>query len=280
MFAVGANSIGGAISSVASGATATIVKVTTDTTVIKAVDAIAANAYWSVAGSAGEVVLGNDSVTFADEAGTIRADSSGSIVGGLTPTSGNVAVNAVGDHTVTVGSASWTADLTDDNATLNAVFDPEGNVTINAIASATDAGKGGFALNISGGASRSISMAGAVADTLALENGQTFSTAVTSLPTAANGIAKGSTWLVSGGSGVRSVKVGDGTYQFAKATDSVYGNLTASSVNGASISAVSNLTGDVTVTADAISGTRCGYLRFNRCKCITCGNGCFECCGG
>ena len=242
VFSVGDGASGGAVA-LASGSTASVVSQSTDSSVIKAVDALAANGRWTVASSAGAVQLGNDTVAFDSVQGTITAGATGAQAALFNPESGNVTINAVGDHDALgiISGSSWDVDLEDDSAaTINAVLDASGNITVNS-------GTGAGTMLLSGGQARTV--VGAAGDTLAVSSGQSVSLNSSALVTAASALNEGSNWLVKGGSGARTVNVGGVTATFARATDSVYAILTASSVNGASVSAVSSLTGNMTISA-------------------------------
>lgn len=245
VLSVGDNASGGAVA-VATGSNVSIVSQSTDTAVIKAVDAIAVNGTWTVASNAGAVQLGDDTVAFANTEGIIRADATGTRAALFTPGSGNVTVNAVGDHSalgINSGS-SWDVDLTDDAATINAVLDGSGNITVNS-------GTGAGTMALSGGQPRTV--VSAAGDTLAVNSGANVTFDGSALVNGVSALTEGSNWLVKGGSGERTIAVGDVSMRFARATDSVYGILTASTVNGASVAAVSNLTGNMTVNGSSTS---------------------------
>ncbi len=239
-------SVGGA-ANVASGATVTL-SASDGTPAIAAVSQLANGGYWTLGSSVNSAYLGNDSLDFVDGGNTLRADSTGTKVAAFTATNGNATLTSGDSHVVSVNGAAWNISNSS-SSPVSAVFD-----TLGTSATMTTAGEGYFSASVNSARTLSAGANGA-ADTLALANGgeASFNGSVI---TSVNSLAAGSAWLVRGGpTGERWVSAGSNGYGFAKSTDSIYGALTASSTNGASITGISALSGNVSVShSDSISG--------------------------
>ena len=239
-------SVGGA-ANVASGATVTL-SASDGIPAITAVSQLANGGYWTLGSSVNSAYLGNDSLDFVDGGNTLRADPTGTKVAAFTATNGNATLTSGDNHVVSVNGAAWNI-ANSSSSPISAEFD-----TLGTSATMTTAGEGYFSASVNSARTLSAGANGA-ADTLALANGgeASFNGSVI---TSVNSLAAGSAWLVRGGpTGERWVSAGSNGYGFAKSTDSVYGALTASPTNGASITGISALSGNVSVShSDSISG--------------------------
>lgn len=256
--AAGSASVGGVLSSIAAGGVATV-----NNGVISGVSSLTAKGTWKLGDSLTSATLGSNTVDFSGTGSTITAGTDGAKVGGITYGASVTAatLKSVGTNDVTLKSsdgttlADWQINTNAEADSVTAAFDSAGNLNVSTVTGAPTS----VVLSSSNG---NKTLAAGNADTLVLSAGGTANIAANNVVMSVSSLAGGTDWTVKGGTDSRTVSVGTGSalqsYTFSKATDSVYGVLTASSTNGASIEAISSLTGNVSVynATNTISGLK------------------------
>ena len=250
-----AGTVGG-MASLAANATASITGAAS-VAAITAVDSLASGGRWTLGSSLTTAQLGSDTVTFSAAgtsniitASTVTGSAGTKIAGISSLSAGNVTLAGVGTHdnvSLVSGSANWGYTATATDSTIVAVFDTVGSMSLGADTSAT------VKLN-----SRTAKVLGVGAnDSLSL-NGLGSATVASGLVTNVDSLSASGQWTVKGGSGERSVTLGQtgsqDTFAFQRAnSENTYGVITAGT-NGSKVVDIDDLSGDVSVASASISG--------------------------